>query len=231
MLSPFPVSPPESPYPIPCLPATMGVFPHPPIHPHLPALAFPYTGASSLHRTKGLFSHWCLTRPSRPRDYLLHLCQNVGWWRSCVGHDGWGELMHAQGLSSLAAPISQHCCLPPGSYLPSSCSFLALLEFGRCWDSRVEKDFPLWAEHVVSHSQHVCFPRRIPKSELYKFHTYEITKEIPQVLCSLYFTRERVLWQYKNWKVMSCSRLLGSKGAMCGCRTHSLSFDPQRGSI
>ena len=29
-----------------------------------PVLAFPYTGASSLHRTKGLFSHWCLTRPS-----------------------------------------------------------------------------------------------------------------------------------------------------------------------
>jgi hypothetical protein len=32
-------------------------------HP-LPAFPFPYTGASSLHRTKGLFSHWCLKRPS-----------------------------------------------------------------------------------------------------------------------------------------------------------------------
>jgi hypothetical protein len=51
----------------------------PPSHPHsscfyegvppltdslLPTLSFPYTGASSIHGTKGLFSHWCLTRPS-----------------------------------------------------------------------------------------------------------------------------------------------------------------------
>jgi hypothetical protein len=31
----------------------------PPPHPW-----FSYTGASSLHRTKDLFSHWCMTRPS-----------------------------------------------------------------------------------------------------------------------------------------------------------------------
>jgi hypothetical protein len=37
----------------------------PPTHPlPLPALSFPYTGALSLHRTKGLSSYWCLTRPS-----------------------------------------------------------------------------------------------------------------------------------------------------------------------
>jgi hypothetical protein len=29
-----------------------------------PILAFPYTGASSLHKTKSLSSHWCPTRPS-----------------------------------------------------------------------------------------------------------------------------------------------------------------------
>jgi hypothetical protein len=33
-------------------------------HSCLPALAFPYTGALSLHRIKGLSSHWYLTRPS-----------------------------------------------------------------------------------------------------------------------------------------------------------------------
>ena len=38
--------------------------PHPPTHSLLPTLYFPYTGASSLHRTKGLSSHLCPTRPS-----------------------------------------------------------------------------------------------------------------------------------------------------------------------
>jgi hypothetical protein len=35
-----------------------------PAHSHFSILAFPYTWASSLHRTKGLSSHWCPTRPS-----------------------------------------------------------------------------------------------------------------------------------------------------------------------
>jgi hypothetical protein len=38
-------------------PASMRVFPNPPTHSCLPALASPYTGISSIHRTKGLFSH------------------------------------------------------------------------------------------------------------------------------------------------------------------------------
>jgi hypothetical protein len=43
----------------------MRVFPtHPPTPACLPALAFPYTGPLRLHRTKGLFSYWYLTRPS-----------------------------------------------------------------------------------------------------------------------------------------------------------------------
>ena len=37
---------------------------HQPTHSRFPVLAFPYTRESSLHRTKGLSSHWCLTRPS-----------------------------------------------------------------------------------------------------------------------------------------------------------------------
>ena len=50
MLSPFLVSPPNIPYPIP--PPTA----HQHIHSFFPVLAFPYTGASSLLRNKGLSS-------------------------------------------------------------------------------------------------------------------------------------------------------------------------------
>ena len=57
MVSPFLVAPPETPYPILPLPASMKVFPHPPTHSHLPTLAFPYIGALNLHRTKDLSSH------------------------------------------------------------------------------------------------------------------------------------------------------------------------------
>ena len=38
-------------------PPSMRVLPHPPTDSCLPALAFLYTGALSLHRTKGLFSY------------------------------------------------------------------------------------------------------------------------------------------------------------------------------
>ena len=44
--------------------ASMSMFHHPLTHSHLPSLAFSYTGASSLHRTKSLSSHSCPTRPS-----------------------------------------------------------------------------------------------------------------------------------------------------------------------
>ena len=57
MLSPFSVSPQETPYPIIPPPASMRVVPHPPTHSYLLAPAFPYTGAWSLYGTKGLFSH------------------------------------------------------------------------------------------------------------------------------------------------------------------------------
>ena len=61
---PFPVHLPQTPYPIHLTPASMRVLPHAPTHSHLTVLAFPYTGASSLHRTKGIPSHWCQIRPS-----------------------------------------------------------------------------------------------------------------------------------------------------------------------
>ena len=48
--------------PSPCLYESAS--PTPPTHPHPPALAFPYTGASNTLRPKGLSSHLCPTRPS-----------------------------------------------------------------------------------------------------------------------------------------------------------------------
>ena len=54
----------KPPYPTLPLPASMRVLCHPPTYSCPPALAFPNTGELSLHRTKGLSSHWCPTRPS-----------------------------------------------------------------------------------------------------------------------------------------------------------------------
>ena len=58
MLSPFLDSPSESSYPILPPPVSMRVFTYPSTHSHLPALAFPCTGAWSLPRTEGLSFHW-----------------------------------------------------------------------------------------------------------------------------------------------------------------------------
>jgi hypothetical protein len=49
--------PTESLYPLCPSPASMRVLPQAHTHSHLTTLAFPYTGATSLHRTKGLSSH------------------------------------------------------------------------------------------------------------------------------------------------------------------------------
>jgi hypothetical protein len=61
---PFPGFPSETPYAMLPLPASMRVLLHLPTQSCLSALAFPYTGVSSLRRTKGVSSHWCQTRPS-----------------------------------------------------------------------------------------------------------------------------------------------------------------------
>ena len=53
-------------YPILPSPASMRMFTQPLTYSHLPALAFPYTGASRMHRTKGLSSPLCHTRTSTP---------------------------------------------------------------------------------------------------------------------------------------------------------------------
>ena len=77
MLSPFLVSPPEVPYPLPPSPA------HQPIHSHFLTLAFPYTG----HRT------FTGPRDSPPIDdwpghLLLHM-QLEPWVPPCVFFDWW----------------------------------------------------------------------------------------------------------------------------------------------
>ena len=53
----FPSFPFLKPYPIPSPPAFLRVFPLLLTHSHIPALALPYTGVLSLHRTKCLSSH------------------------------------------------------------------------------------------------------------------------------------------------------------------------------
>jgi hypothetical protein len=63
---------PQNPYPIPSPPA------HQPTHSHFPVLAFSYSGAPSLLRSKSLSSHRCPTRPS-----LLHM-QLEPWVPPCV---------------------------------------------------------------------------------------------------------------------------------------------------
>jgi hypothetical protein len=80
----FKCCPPETLTPIP--PASMTVFPDPLTHSHLLWMAFSYIGASSLHRTKGLFSHWCLT--SHP---LLHM-RLESWFPPCELFGGWFSL-------------------------------------------------------------------------------------------------------------------------------------------
>ena len=55
----FPSANPQSTPP----PASMRMLPYQPTHLCITALAFPYAGASSLHRTKGLLSYWPQIRP------------------------------------------------------------------------------------------------------------------------------------------------------------------------
>ena len=57
MLSSFPIFPPEAPYSIPPPPAFIRVCLHQLTQSYLLAFTVPKTWASSLHRTKNLFSH------------------------------------------------------------------------------------------------------------------------------------------------------------------------------
>jgi hypothetical protein len=61
---PLPGYPSINPLFYPCSPASVRVLTHPPTYIHLTVLAFPFTEASSLRRTKGLPSYRCYRRPS-----------------------------------------------------------------------------------------------------------------------------------------------------------------------
>ena len=63
----------------------------PPTHSWLAAVAFPYTGARSIHRKKGLSSHWCPRSPSSatyvagamgPSMCTWNLGDLLGWYCS-----------------------------------------------------------------------------------------------------------------------------------------------------
>ena len=57
MLYSFLISPLRKPHLIPSPPPSIRVCPNPLTHSNFPTLPFPYTGALSLHVTKGLCSH------------------------------------------------------------------------------------------------------------------------------------------------------------------------------
>ena len=81
--------PPETPYHILPAPASLKVSLHPSTHSHLPTLNSPTLGhLSSLHRTKDLSFHRCLTRPSSAtyatRAMCTPLSMGVLGWRGGV---------------------------------------------------------------------------------------------------------------------------------------------------
>ena len=92
---------------------------HPPTHSSLTALAFPYTGASSLHRTKGLSSHWCLTRSSSATYVAGAMGPSM--------HTLW---LIVYCLGALRSPVSWYCFSSYGITIPFS-SFRVWYPFQR----------------------------------------------------------------------------------------------------
>ena len=97
----YPLLPLETPYPISPPPASMRVLPHLPTHSCLPALALPYTGALSVHRTKGPSSHWCPTRLHIRLEPWVTTCVLSCWWFSPWEHWWGGGLVGWYGCSSV----------------------------------------------------------------------------------------------------------------------------------
>jgi hypothetical protein len=103
--------------------------PSPPTPFCLPTMSPPYTGASSLHRIKGLSSHWCLTRPSSvtyAAGSIVPPCVHMvgGLVLGC----SWGVLLVdivvlPMGLQTPSAPSVLSLTLPLGS--PCSVRWLA----------------------------------------------------------------------------------------------------------
>jgi hypothetical protein len=89
---------------------------HPFLHSCLTTLASPYAGASNLHRTKGLLSHWCQIRPSSA-PYAAGAMYSFGWWFSY--RELWViqlvDIVLPMGLQSPSAPTVLPLALPLGS--------------------------------------------------------------------------------------------------------------------
>ena len=99
-LSWFPLQNPSIPTPSPYSPTHQSCF---------LVLAFPYTGTSSLHRTKGLHSHWWPTRPSSATcDWSqgsLHVYSLVGGLVPENSGEYWlVYIVPPMGLPNLSAP-------------------------------------------------------------------------------------------------------------------------------
>jgi hypothetical protein len=99
MLLPFPVSPPQSTYPIPPPPDSMRVLPYPLSHSHLTTLAFPYTQALSLYRIKGFPSHWHQIKPF----FATHASGAMDSFMDTF----W---MVVQSLGALGPLVGWYCC-------------------------------------------------------------------------------------------------------------------------
>ena len=111
---PFPSFLVESPYPIPPLPTSMRVFLYSPTHSCLPDLAFPYTGALSLHRTKGFSFHWLMP------DKVI-LCYICSW--SCGSFYVYslvGGLVPGSSVGRGGDMVCWYCCFSYGVAYPFS---------------------------------------------------------------------------------------------------------------
>jgi len=126
-------------------------FTHTPTPCSLPALAFPYNGTSSLHRIKGLSSHWYPTRP-----ILSYIC--------CWRHGS----LHMYSLDGGLVPGSSrgsgwlpHIVLPMGLQTPSAPSVLSLTPpLGT-----------LFSDQWLASSIRLCFCQTL--AELFRRHSYQ----------------------------------------------------------
>jgi hypothetical protein len=122
MLSPFPVSPLETPSPIPLPLLLWGCSP---THSGLPNLALSYTGASSLHSTKGLSIHWCwpmLSSATQAAGAMgLSMC-TLWWfrlWELWGGGVCWVEVVVLPMESQTSSAPSVLSLTPPLGFLGS----------------------------------------------------------------------------------------------------------------
>ena len=117
MLSPFSVSHSETPYPMPPTLIPWGCFPtHPATHSLCHTLAFPYTRASSLQRTRGLSSHWCHTWPF-----------SATYAAEAMGHSMYTFLLEVYSMGALGTREGVLGCLL--LFLLWGCKSLQLLPF------------------------------------------------------------------------------------------------------